>query len=180
MPRQGPTQDPPKTDDVGELSVRYGWVARAAASDRHLDRQKLAALETEQVEAGRRHARVLQAAISALTIPVRIGAGDGFDDERAGDVAACGAGDRPRAARGGGRSALLGGVTLPALVQAERLTLGMTTEHYEFSETPKVDVVAQRILMDPAAMDLAIELLDRVARPMLPDESTRLIEAKER
>ncbi len=131
------------------------------------------------MEAGRRHARVLQAAISALTIPIRIALETGSTTSgletlrHAAQATALGL-------RAAVAEARFSAAYLPALVQAERLTLGMTTEHYEFSETPKVDVVAQRILMDPAAMDLAIELLDRVARPMLPDESTRLIEAKER
>lgn len=148
----------------GDWSARWGWVERAAFFDADLDRQKRAALHEEQVEAARRHARVLQAALSTLTVPVRIAL----------ETAATPAGletlrTAARADAAGLRAAIaearLSAASVPALVQAERLTLGMSTDHHEISDVPALDPVAARIVTDPMAMDLAMQLLDLIARP---------------
>ena len=52
-------------------------------------------------------------------------------------------------------------VALPALVQAERLVLGMPTDHHQVDEvSPSSDPVAAAIVRDPRALDVACELLD--------------------
>ena len=56
----------------GNWSVRWAWVSRATSYDHHLEAQKRLAFETEQIEASKRHARTLQAALAALTLPLRI------------------------------------------------------------------------------------------------------------
>src|SRR5262245_20317344 len=150
----------------GDWSVQYRWVDRVSAFDSHLERQKRAALEAEQVEAGRRHARVLQAAISTVTLPLRVAL----------EVAATPTGmetltNAARANLSGLRLAIaearLAAAHLPQLVQAERLVLGMTTDAHEVREAPPLyDPVAALIVRDPAAMELALELLNRAAKPI--------------
>jgi hypothetical protein len=146
----------------GDWSARWGWVERAGAYDAHLDRQKRTAFEAEQVEAARRHARVLQAAISAATIPLRIAletaaTPDGIETLRTAALA------NVTGLRLAVSEARLSAASLPSLVQAERLTLGMATEHHQLTNAPTFDPVAARIVTDPVAAELAVRLLDLVA-----------------
>jgi hypothetical protein len=145
-------------------SVRWGWIERAGAFSSHLDQQKRLALEAEQVAAAQRHARVLQAGISAVTIPLRIAieaaaSPTGLEKLRTAALASA-AGLRVAVSE-----ARLSAATLPALVAAERLVLGMATEHHQLTESPTFDPIAARIATDPAAMDAAIRLLNLVATP---------------
>ena len=151
----------------GDWSVRWGWVERAALFDRHLESQRRTALEAEQVEAGKRHARVLQAATSSLMVSVRLAlelaaSQDGLSKLRAAATDAVGL-------RGVLADARMAAAHLPALVTAERLTLGMSTERQELIEPLGPDPIAARIVTDPTAMDLALRLLDTIAQP-LPTE----------
>lgn len=148
----------------GDWSARWGWVERAGAYDAHLDRQRRSAFEAEQVEAARRHARVLQAAISAATISLRVAletaaTPDGVERLRTAALASAG-GLRLAVA-----DARLSAASLPALVAAERLTLGMATEHHQLTESRTFDPIAARIATDPAALEAAIHLLSLVATP---------------
>jgi hypothetical protein len=157
----------------GDWSVRWAWVERAAAFDRFVDRQKRVALADAQVEAARRHARALQAAISVATIPLRIAletaaTPPGLEMLR---TAAWANAAGLRAAVAEARSSAAG---LPALAQAERLALGMNTDNHEYEDAPAADPISMRIASDPAAMDLAIRLLDLVARPSPSPRETRL------
>jgi hypothetical protein len=146
----------------GDWSARWGWVERAGAYDAHLDGEKRRAFEREQVEAARRHARVLQAAISAATIPLRIAletaaTPNGIETLRTAALANA-AGLRLAVSE-----ARLSAASLPGLVQAERLTLGMATEHHQLTNAPAFDPVAARIVNDPAATELAVQLLSLIA-----------------
>jgi hypothetical protein len=152
----------------GDWSARWGWVERAAFYDAHLERQKRAALQEEQVEAARRHARLLQAALSAATVPVRIALESAATPTGLETLRTAARAD-VSGLRAAVAEARLSAASLPALVQAERLTLGMSTDHHEVSDAPTVDPVAARIVTDPAAMDLAIKLLDLIAWPTPAD-----------
>lgn len=68
--------------------------------------------------------------------------------------------------------ARLSAAGLPALVAAERLVLGLSTDRREIEDAPIVDPVAARIVTDPAARDAAIKLLDLIARPPAADDGT--------
>ena len=156
----------------GNWSARWGWVERAAFYDAYLERQKRAALEAEQAEASRRHARALQAGLSALLVPLRVAletaaAPSGIEVLRA--AAASGIAGL-RAALSDAR---LSAAHLPALVQAERLVLGMSTDYHEVTDPPAVDPIAARIVTDPAALDAAIKLLDLIARPATAEGSAQ-------
>jgi hypothetical protein len=150
----------------GDWSARWGWVERAGSYDAHLDRQKRTAFEAEQVEAARRHARVLQAAISAATIPLRVAletaaTPDGIETLRSAALA------NVSGLRLAVSEARLSAASLPSLVQAERLTLGMATEHHQLTNAPTFDPVAARIVNDPAATELAVQLLTLIADKQL-------------
>jgi hypothetical protein len=147
----------------GDWSATWGWVERASAYDTHVDRQKRIALEQEQVEASRRHARALQASIAATMMPVRIAL----------EVATPAGLEMLRTAAQANATGLrvalaearMAAAHLPALVASERLTLGMATERAEVQETPTVDPIAAQIVRDPALTKLASDLLDRIAHP---------------
>ena len=150
-------------------SARWGWPERAAAYDEHLERQKRHALHEEQVEAAKRHARAIQASISVTMLPVRItletaATPAGMDTMRAAARA------NATGLRAAVAEARLSASHLPALVQAERLTLGMSTDYLEVSEKPLFDAVAARIVSDPVAVGIATELLNQLARPTPDDE----------
>jgi hypothetical protein len=149
----------------GNWSARWSWVARADAFDAHLAHQKQAALEQEQVEAARRHARALQAAMSAMTVPVRLAlelaaTPEGLAKLRAAATDAVGL-------RGVLADARMAAAHLPALVTAERLTLGMSTERTEVEAKP-VDLIAQAIVADPETTSMAVDLLARIAKVAAP------------
>ena len=60
---------------------------------------------------------------------------------------------------------------IPSVVTMERLALGITTDSVEVKEQREFDVsFTDRIVKDPVATELAIQLLDRVApaSPRLP------------
>jgi hypothetical protein len=52
---------------------------------------------------------------------------------------------------------------LPALIAAERLTLGMATTRLEVSDGAPLDPVATAIASDPHAVSLAVALLAQIA-----------------
>jgi phosphoribosylcarboxyaminoimidazole (NCAIR) mutase len=153
----------------GNWSVRWGWVERAGEYDRHLEQKRRTALLDEQAEAAKRHARVLQAAISTVTLPVRIAL----------ETAATPGGlEKLRAAANASASGLrtaiaearLSAAHLPALVASERLVLGMSTDYLEVGEKPLFDAVAERIVRDPKAVSIAVQLVDQLARPAADDK----------
>lgn len=147
----------------GNWSARWGWSERAVAFDLHLDRQKRLALEQEQIEAGKRHARALQATQNALLIPIRVAL----------EEAASGAGlDMLKAAARANASGLRAAVDqarmaaahLAELIGMERLVLGLTTSRDEIRDVPMHDTVAAAIVASPEATHAAVQLLDAIAR----------------
>ncbi len=153
----------------GNWSARWGWVERAFSYDAYLERQKRAALLDEQVEAAKRHARALQASIAATTVPVRIA----LEAATTAGLEMLRAAARADATglRAAFAEARLSAANLPMLVTAERLTLGMSTDHHEITGAPAHDPVAEAIVSDPEALDLAIALLDRASGPPKPDDA---------
>lgn len=156
----------------GNWSVRWGWLQRAESYDAHVERQKREAFRQEQIDASRRHARAIQAAMAASTASIRIAL----------ETAATPAGlETLRSAAGTDvlslRAALAearhAAMTLPSLVQAERLVLGMPTDLHQVTDTsPMSDPVAAAIVRDPAAFEAASQLLDlAAASPKDPDNT---------
>jgi hypothetical protein len=156
----------------GNWSARWGWPQRAESYDVHLERQKRDAFRQEQIDASRRHARAIQAAIAASTASIRIAL----------ETAATPAGLATLRTAAGTDAASLrvalaearhAAVTLPALVQAERLVLGMPTDLHQVTDTsPMSDPVAAAIVRSPAALDAACELLDMVTAADAAMENT--------
>ena len=55
---------------------------------------------------------------------------------------------------------------LPALITAERLTLGSSTSHELIHETGAADPLTAAITASPELTELAQALLDKIARPV--------------
>jgi hypothetical protein len=69
---------------------------------------------------------------------------------------------------------------MPALISTERLALGLTTKVVEPVDRREF-VLADRIVADSKATELAIELLDRISRPPAhPNRPMRISQALER
>ena len=150
---------------MSRWSARWDWTGRVAVYDADLDRRVRLKFLQAQVEARERHARVAQAALTTLTIPVRAML-DALQDPTVLERLT-----RQARESSDGLFALLGVVVrcasvIPAIIKMERLSLGMTTDSIEVDAR---DVLARdlsfadRITGDPEAVQLAIALLDRVA-----------------
>ena len=143
-------------------SSTYSWQARLDEWDRQIDaedRQKLLDARKAAIE---RHLRTIQAAIQVVVLPIRIvleivATPDGMERLRAlGEKNLLGL---VREAHNGLRN-------LPALVESERLALGIIdVERVEIALEREVivDDFAHKLAADPHAVDLAIALLDRIA-----------------
>jgi hypothetical protein len=149
----------------GDWSARWSWVSRARAYDEHMEAQRRAAFQAEQVEAGRRQAQILAAAMTALAAPLRVAlavATKPEDIERL--IAAAGAtalGTRLALADARQAAALL-----PGVISAERTVLGLAVERGASpspDEPPVIDPVAQAITASPELTALAEKLLDAAA-----------------
>lgn len=167
---QMPTRRRPKR--WAEWSSRWAWPERAAAFDAHLDRQKRNALEQEQIEAGKRHGRMLQAAQNALLVPIRVSL----------EEAASGAGletlrSAARANASGLRAAVdqarMAAAHLAQLIGMERLVLGLTTDRHEVLDAPVRDVVAEAIVSSQEATSAAVQLLHAISRATPSAEDSR-------
>jgi hypothetical protein len=147
----------------GSSSARWGWVDRVALWDADVDRQARRKLAQVEIEARERHARIAQATLTVLSLPVKA-ALEAAQDRRliAGLV--------NQIAFPSGFHALLTTIVrvasvLPAVVTMERQALGMTDGNLEIKPERELDFsFADRIVRDQAATELAIRLLDRVAR----------------
>lgn len=147
---------------MSRWSARWGWLQRSEQYDAYLDRLVRLKFAQAQVDARERHARLAQVTLTALTAPVRAtleALADPNVIQQLTDKARSGA---------DGTIALLSVIArvaqaMPALVAMERLALRMTTESIKVED--KHDFTfANRIAGDPEATDLAIALLDRLAR----------------
>jgi hypothetical protein len=144
-----------------QTASRWGWVQRAELWDAAADKEQRERAAKDQTEARLRHARLAQGALTALTVPVRATI-DAITDPAVLQNLVARSRTDPSALL-----AVIGVVarvanTIPGLVNVERLALGMTTERVEVDERRETSL-AVRIAEDPAAADLAIALLDRVA-----------------
>ena len=146
-------------------SSRWGWVERSALYDGDLERQVRTKFAEAVIAAKERHARIAQAALTALTAPVRAML-DALQDPTTLERLTVQA-----RASSGGVIALLNvcircAQAIPAVVAVERLSLGMTTDSIDVDADDRLarDLsFANRIAGDPEAVELAIALLDRVS-----------------
>jgi hypothetical protein len=145
-------------------SSQWDWVERAALWDAEIDRQHREKVIQAQLEARERHARLAQAILTVLTVPVKA-ALEAARDPALVQKMIDAAGQGPA-----GSYQLLSTIArmaavMPSVVTMERLALGMTTDSVEVEDKREYDAsFANRIAADPLATDLAIALLARIAR----------------
>ncbi len=156
---------------MSRWSARWGWIRRVELYDAELYRRIRLTFVQAQIEARERHARVAQAALTTLTIPVRAL----LDTLR--DPTVLERLTRQACASPAGLIALLGVATrcasaIPAIIAVERLSLGMTTDSLDVDDKPDLSF-ANRIAADPEAVELAIGLLARVS--LEPSQASREI-----
>jgi len=144
-------------------SQQHQWMARAIAWDDEQDRLKRVARQDEIEAMTRRHAQQLSLTMQGLTLPMIELAKRIRDDPANNNLSDL------------GFLTILDMVKsrapiLPALVQAERLARGMSTENVEQHTTvtdmkaaSQLEVLAQELLSDPDTADLASELFTRIA-----------------
>jgi len=145
------------------LSGRWGWAERATAWDDEVDRQTRKRTAQEHTEIRIRHARLAQGALTALTVPVRTVIDALQQDPTLMTNLVAQAKANPMA--------LLAVVSVvarvagmfPTLATMERAALGITLAPQPETEERREWSLATRITGDPAATDLAIALLDRIA-----------------
>jgi hypothetical protein len=147
-------------------SVDLEWGARCTAYDKWVDEQDRLAAKRGRAAAVEQHAKAVRLALLVTAAPIRALA-DAMTDPKSHALlkaAALSGVDGWRKAFGDGIKAAQ---LIPALIQAERLTLGLHTSHEALSEGPAIEEapvdIGQRIASDPEATRLAIQLLDRVA-----------------
>lgn len=137
---------------------------RAALWDAEIDRQHREKLVQAQLEARQRHARLAQATLTVLSLPVKAALEAARDPALVQKMVEA-AGHGPA-----GSYQLLAAIArvasvIPSVVTMERQALGMTTVSVEVEEQREFDVsFADRVVKDQVATELAIQLLDRVAR----------------
>jgi hypothetical protein len=143
---------------------QWGWVERAARWDLEIDRVHREKSMQALLEARERHARLAQATLTVLTMPIRAAL------EAAKDPAILRRLTEHAKTGPGGTIQLLAVISrmaqvIPHMVTVERLALGMTTEIVEVEDKRDGAVsFADRITKDPEATSLAVALLDRLAR----------------
>lgn len=146
-------------------SSQWGWVERSTLWDAEIDRQHREKVVQAQLEARDRHARLAQATLTVLSLPVKA-ALEAARDPALVQKMIDAAGQGPA-----GSYQLLSTIArmaavMPSVVTMERLALGLTTESVEVENKRDFDVAfANRIVADQIATDLAIQLLSRVAGP---------------
>jgi hypothetical protein len=150
-------------------SSEWGWVERAALWDAEIDRQHREKLVQTQLEARERHARLGQAILTVLSLPVKAALEAARDPAIVQKMIEA-AGHGPA-----GSYQLLAAIArmasvIPSVVTMERQAVGMTTVRVEVEEQREFDVsFADRVVKDPVATELAIQLLDRVTRQPVKD-----------
>jgi hypothetical protein len=152
---------------MSRWSVRWGWIERVNLYDADLDRRVRLKFIQAQIDARERHARVAQATLATLASPV----GAMLNALRNPTVLE--RLTRQACASPAGLIALLGIVTrcasaIPAIIEVERLSLGMTTDSIDVDDKPDLSF-ANRIASDPVAVELAIALLGHLAEGAKPE-----------
>lgn len=145
-------------------SVNWGWVTRASLWDQELDRQFRDKVAKDQTEARERHARLAQASLSVMSVPSRAMLEMMRDQETLSKLVEHGK-KGPHALMQVLNTVARMAQVIPGLVSVERLALGLTTDSLEIADKRDSDVIANRIVEDPTATELAVALLDRVANP---------------
>jgi hypothetical protein len=146
-----------------EWSARWNWPVRVGAWDGEVDRRKRAAFLAEQIKATERHARAIAAAIAATTAPISIALQTATTPAGLEKLKTLALADA-YGLRAALTEARLAAVSLPGLIAAERLVLGMPTEHHQITEAVTRDPIAEAIVSDEQARDAAIFLLDCAAK----------------
>lgn len=132
--------------------------------DADIDRQACKQTMQTQADVQARHARLAQAGLQVLTVPIQA-ALDAFRDPRVMRQLTT------QASTPEGFLAAFGVLTraahiIPGLVAVERQALGMSKESVDIDDRREFDSsFANRVANDPVATDLAIALLDRIANP---------------
>ena len=152
------------------LAARWGWGDRAADWDSEVDRQTRQRTAAEHADIRLRHARLAQAAATALTVPVRATI-DALqqDPQLIAKLVARTTTDPMALLAVVAVVARVAGL-LPGLATMERIALGMplTPPSDERPGGTFADRFSQRITSDEVATDLAIALLDRLAHDDTP------------
>jgi hypothetical protein len=143
-------------------SSDWGWVVRARAWDKYQDQLALAKLAKGQAEARERHAKMANAALQTLLLPSRLTL-EALQDASLWPELLKEARKSPAHLLRLVELVAQAARSIPGLVQIERLSLGLTTEHIEIEDGRGDDTFASRVRADPEAQALAFSLLDRVA-----------------
>jgi hypothetical protein len=122
-------------------SSQWGWVDRASAWDAEVDRQVRERLVVQQAEARERHARLAQAMLTVLSLPVKAAleaARDSTLVERMTEMAVGSV---------GGATNLIGQVArissvVPSVVTMERLALGMSSDDVNIKDARDDDGIS--------------------------------------
>jgi hypothetical protein len=145
-------------------SSQMAWMDRAQAWDSEVDRQVRERLIKAQIEARERHARLAQAMLTVLSLPVKAALEAARDPEMVQRLVVS-AGTVAGAKELVQQVARISSV-VPGVVTMERLALGLTTDNVHVDDRDDDGIsFADRIANDPAATDLAIQLLDRLVGP---------------
>ena len=145
-------------------AVRWGWSERAGLWDDHIERQTRAQTAKEHADIRLRHARLAQGAMTALTVPVRTVIDALQQDPGLMTRLVEQAKINPMALLSVVAIVARVASIFPGLATMERSALGMTLlPAGETAEDRREWNLANKIASDPAATDLAIALLDRIA-----------------
>lgn len=141
-------------------SAAWDWPGRLASYDTAQDRVARERIAKDQTDARVRHARMALANLQVLSVPAWAtleALQNPLVRQRLVDDAKATTPGFYRLLE----MVILAARAVPGLIQCERLALNMTTDVVEIEER-RVDNVSLRIAQDPTAVDLAIQLLDRV------------------
>ncbi len=148
-----------------EIWSRSGdWVARAEAWDKHVDREQRDQFAKEQQDALSRHRRSFKALQNVALVPSRA-----ILDALANPQSLARLRAKAEGSVEGFTSVMLLAQKLatlmPALVIGERLALGLAGQVVDVEVEERRDLsFANAVAADPRAVDLAIALLDQLAR----------------
>lgn len=144
-----------------EWSSKFSWVARAEVWDARQDKSARERIAKDQLDARVRHARMANASLQALTVPSRA-----ILTALQNPTVMQRLVEESRTSTNGLIKlidlATWAAKAIPGLVAVERLALGMTTEAIEVQDR-REDALAEKIVGDAVATELAIALLDRLA-----------------
>lgn len=155
-----PKGPPPKRWAI--WSVEWGWVERAEAHDAELERQIREKLIADQIAARKRHAVQAADMLATFEVPVKALL-KALTESTTLVTQLTEAMKDPAAAM-----QALGAITriaavLPGVVNVERIALGLAEDAIDVEASREPDPMAAKIVSDPEATALAIQLLGRIA-----------------